>query len=323
MTTAKPTSSLVRVLQIGLLLCLFLSAGVLIYALFIMAPNLPKLTRRAEEAQQKGKEAYESNNFAAAAGRFEKVLELTDTVRQQAESQLQENPSNPDQLKELLGRAQWLKFLALRDRAYSREAERGEHIKTIEDSLSKEPFRSIMFIPSGQERADAMQALRSAASLLPANAEILRETLRSEAMQGEPDQWHWATIRQAATAMLKLQPGDIRAHYMLALYEFEQPIDETAPLKWEARSKDRVHQARIYTVELKKLCKQPLWRVLYLELQTYDWMIRSRSGDLTLEEWKWENNEFRRLLFDPQTGRWPGRSERRDSRSSVNMIPLG
>ena len=120
----------------------------------------------------------------------------------------------------------------------------------------------------------------AATNLLPDDIELVTQGMRTELMLPSIQ---WSQVKGLAEATLKSRPDDVRALYLLARIEFEQPTadDPTKSTPLNKRNSARIRKSLEYLAELKKNAQYPPWRVAFLEAKIHGWTIEDaqRRGE--------------------------------------------
>ena len=299
-----------RLLRLGLLGIIAIG-GAAAAGWFLLGPKSAAQALKSGEASYKaGVEALQEKKGSVAELRFQEAKIFADNAitRIDEDSRAKKNP-NSEQMDEWTsqkGQAFYLKALAQRDEAFAKGFVDGKEIPVSTDTTNDTKFRSFVAVPDPKSRAEAITSLRNAAQFLPKNAEVQYDAVRAEASI-HPITWQPA--HRFSTALLELKPGDLRARYLVARHEFEQPqigINQlTGPPKApDKRSRSRVVDALGHIAKLKEAKDYPLGRTLFLEAQIRQWLAtdyKSRSP-VDLKKAAKELDALNTLLFDAQNG---------------------
>lgn len=253
-------------------------AGYLGYQSFFAGNSPAKQLKLANDAYNRGVEAYGQKNWGEAATRFDEAQLLADKTLDAWKVQVEAKRLPPDQMQELHCRAMWVKAHALRDRAYAKAQVENKPLPEVPDSQYNESFRSFAVIPDGDARLAARNALRGAYATIGADDEfaksVVKEVVRLEVIFPQPD---WKFLEPALRKARELNPNDARANYYLARFEYEQPGDDfVTPTPLAKRSAERVEKARELLAAAKK-AGAPFWRVAGLEAEILDWPVRTAA----------------------------------------------
>jgi predicted Zn-dependent protease len=265
-----------------------------------------KLLARAEATYSQAEKAYEAGDMAKAAQRCEEAVIQTNQVmdRVQVEGKNLDMTSTAavERLRRIEGQAFWIRARALRDGVYAKAALEDTPIPDTHDTTTGQKFRLMLRIPDAQTQGEAVGCLREAARRLTQHKEVLNEALRTELLL-EP--LNWSFIEPIARQLVELDAADARVLYMLARYDFEQPIAERGvyqPTSPDKRSRDRMLKARDFLARAKTAKGYQLWRTLHLEAQIADWLRRQAIKNKKTEEAQQEDALLRSLLLDERTG---------------------
>ena len=254
------------------LLCLG-AAGYIAYLTFWGGSSPARLARSAEQAYQRGLAAEADKNWDLAQQRYDEARLLAQKGLEVLQKLAEAQKIPESDYKTLLGRLNWLKAQAIRDFYYAQAAAEGKPLQEFPDPLVQENFRPFLLIPDQDDRVEAISALRIASSLLKSeDPNVLKEGIRLE-ITLNPIQWKQAEplLREA----LKRDPNDPRAHFFLARYEFDQPLDDgVTPTEDRRKSGERVQRAREHLEQAKKKSIH-YWRTVGLETEILDWTLRT------------------------------------------------
>ena len=278
--------------------------------------------RGGETAYQQGRQAMAVANFPAAQQEFHKALVLTEKLFEELERERGElkeaKPEVVDRFRQKEGQAYWLKMRVLRGHSLAKALAGGKKLPPIEGVAADQPQQLLIkfpvtHLPDDEQRRDAVVALRQAALRLTENEEILREAVAVE-IQMDPLQWHLVQIFAANLLQEKMDPRDDRARYLMARFEYEQPLVNPSdpgtpaqPTPLQRRSRERMLLAVDHLTKLKAVERTPRWRTLALEAQVRAWLVESyrrpesRKPDLEAQE----QQALRAVLFDETTGALP------------------
>jgi Tfp pilus assembly protein PilF len=246
--------------------------------------------QRAERAIKAGEDAYVIGARALEAGDGAGALPSLDEAVLHASQALddleQEQQAMPPGNE--AGRACWLKARALRDQAFAKALASRQPLNLSEDTTTGVKFRHVLAIPDPQARTEAVGCLRQAALRLDEDIDVQQDALRTETTL-QPLEWQ--LVERFSRNLVKLDPSNGRALYMLARFEFEQPARDArtgtfVPRLPEKRGSSRVVLALEHLNQLKKTKAYPVWRTLHLEAQVHSWLRDSyaRHNKPDLEE---------------------------------------
>ncbi len=274
-------------------------AGFLGYKTFFAVGSASRQLKSAETAYAQGLDAYDKKNWNDAATRFDEAKLLAENATQSLKEQAEAGKLPPEEIKSLNEKIMWVKARTIRDQAYAKAQLDGKPLPDAQDQQYKESFRPFALIPDDQARGDAIDALVRAAHQSQ-NPEIIKEVVRSEIVLGRRD-WHIAEpmLRES----LKFDAKDPRAHYYLALLEYDQPKpDNMTPTEREKKAGDRVEKAREH-LAIAKQNGSPYWRTVGLEAEILDWTVRTAAArKLKPDAVASAEQALEQLLFDPQNG---------------------
>lgn len=262
----------------------------------------------ARQAYTEGAAALAAKDGATAKLKFREaqLLAAQSLDRYDQEVRALKNPSREEieQLKQTTGRALYLKVLALRDQAYADALAAGKPLPEPTDSTTGKSIRNVLAIPDVPSRNDAVRSLRMAALRSPDDIEIQEDALLVE-VQMQP--LLWEIVHTIAENVVRKQPDDARALYLLARYDFEQPqIRKEAafapPTPADKRSRGRVEQAQKHIERLKTIKDAPLWRTLSLEAQIHQWLAAAAARQGKEADAEREQKKLATLLLDERTG---------------------
>jgi hypothetical protein len=286
-----------RWLRLGLATLLALVIGVGGF-LFIRSrlTGADKIVQRGERAYGRGMDALEAGDAANAAQQFDEAVLLASKSLDELEKKRQSaHAADVASIAPLEAQAYWLKFRAIRDRAYAQAAAEGKPLQAAFDTSTGKHFRTVLVVPDDKARQEGIGCLRQAALRTPGNAEIQEEALKVEVVL-VPLQW--GLIEKFARNAIAANPQDARAQYLLARFEFEQPATEgkagnTPPDK---RKHDRVVKALEHLNKLKEVDGYPRWRTLYLEAQVRTWLRDQAASKGKPEERDRQDEALRGVL---------------------------
>lgn len=286
----------------------FVLLGMIVFLgwFFFLRGGAESYIRAGEASYTAGLKALNDKDAQTALLRFEEAMlqakRALDAVEQEAKKTASGSPDDLNRLVQMQGRAFWLKAIALRDHAYAKGMAEGKPLSASLDTSTGKTFRSVRAIPDAKIQGEAMNDLRNAAMRLTKsqrNIEVQREALRSELMSS-PLNWNFA--RTFSRNILEIDPDNARALFMLARYDFEQPLlskddpygNPVDPLK---RSRQRTLDA------LKNLDKAmqdkdaPMWRMLDLKTKIHLWLLDDALRNRDEEQVQKQKQIVQKLLF--------------------------
>lgn len=288
------------VLWVLTLLCLG-AGGYIAYLTFWGGSSPARLARAAELAYQRGQAADADKNWDLAQQRYDEARLLAQKGLDALQKLAEDRKISESEYKTLLGQLNWTKARAIRDYYYARAAAEDKPLPEPLDVLLQETFRPFPLIPDVDDRAEAIAAMRIAGAMLKSeDPEVLKEGIRLE-ITLTPILWkHAEPLLQEA---LKRDPNDLRAHYFLARYEFDQPLEDgVTPTDDRRKSAERVQLAREHLEHAKKKPVQ-YWRVLGLETEILNWTIRTAEARrLKPETQAAARRQLEELLFSEPEG---------------------
>src|SRR5262249_37294534 len=130
--------------------------------------------------------------------------------------------------------------------------------------------------------------------------EILKDALRIELARTPID---WNVAEPLLRKVIEKNDKDARAHYYLARFEYEQPIeDHRTAAQLGVRSPERIDKARDH-LGLARQNGSPYWRTVGLEAEILDWPLRTaQARKLKPDAVAAAERVLDQLLFDPQNG---------------------
>lgn len=272
--------------------------------------------KAGEAALEAGLTAFAMQRDADAVQRFHEAQLHADNALQLLAQAVETSP--PPSAEEgqrhsrQEGLAWWLKYRAVRGRSWSQARVEGKTLPPLPAGDLPAEYLARLTpnrLPDDASRQAAIVALREAAMRLPDLVAVQQEAVNFE-MQVEPKQWPIAQI--VASQLRALVPSDERALYLLARFEFEQPLLAVAadglppgsPLPSSKRSRERMRQCLDYLKQLANTAEGQRWRTLYLEAQARHWLVEHsrRPEQPRYDEEQRELAALRRLLFDESGG---------------------
>jgi predicted Zn-dependent protease len=263
--------------------------------------------KSAETAYARGVQAMEAKDAGAAMQAFDEARLRTEKAEEAASRKRLKLDSGSEEAKQndaLAAKIFWLRARAVRDHAYARAMSEQKPLPELPDLSTGETYRNFLAVQDPEGRRDMRSWLLQAAAYDPTNAEVLKNALRTELTAST--QVPWDSVEPLARNIIKLNPKDTRAQYLLARYDFEQPqqkkdghFEPTAP---EKRVTSRVLQAREHLALSKESGNYPLWRTLYLDAALHQWFANHAATIKKDSERDREEQALRVLLFDGKTG---------------------
>lgn len=295
----------------ALILGLVIGGSIQIYYSYQRSANF--YIKAAEGAYGEGIKHWPQSDTQAMTCFHEAILHAENGFKV-LEKERSSGSMSPDQQTLLVkqeGLLYWIKMKALRARCLAKWQSEGKTIPAAEAQGNRHPSLWIgqytpNRLPDETMRQEAVYCLRQAALRLADVLEVQQEAVALE-MQIEPKQWPMAQI--VAQQLLTLEPKDERVHYILARYEFEQPVSANTqqtsqPLPLGKRSRERMQKALEHLVQLKRLETPPRWRTLHLEAEIHQWLLvtaRNPNQRKGQDEQK-ALQALHRLLFADTTG---------------------
>jgi tetratricopeptide (TPR) repeat protein len=270
-----------------------------------------------ERAYARGVRALEAKDVVTAQARFQEALlpalNVLENIQRERESDRQRTDTQMEQDRLLEGRAFWLRARSLRGQALATQLSEGKQIPVTETGEPVEVDQVLMtWIPDPAMQKDAVASVREAAWRIPDSLPIQKAAVDVE-IQYDPARWYWHLIPTYAGNLLKLDPGNERARYLMASYEFMQPVPRPGnpkaipvPSPLSRRSKDRMVKALEHVTKLKEAEGiKSRWRTLYLEAQIHQWLLGYYKSPLNPQSPAQQVQHevaLRTILFDPATG---------------------
>ncbi len=293
------------VLQIVIVLALLAVPGYFVYRHYF-APRADSALEAGESAYDKGTRAYEAKDFATAAVRFDEAAIHAQKAVDSAQAEIKANREPTEQFKQRMvasvANARWLKARALRDAAYARAAAENNPLPLTPDAAAGSSFRDIVQIRDPKVRQEAVQCLELAATSLE-DISVQRMALQL-ALRREP--LAWANVQRLAQNLVRLDPKDSRAYYLLARFDYEQPRankgNVIVPVPPQDRSRARVLDAREHLHNAKKAPNYQIWRTLHLEAQIHQWLMWQYAREGKNSQATQEAQALRSLLLDDAHG---------------------
>jgi tetratricopeptide (TPR) repeat protein len=280
------------------------AAGYIAYLTFWGGSSPARLARAAEQAYQRGQAAEADKNWDLAQQRYDEARLLAQKGLEALQKLAETQKISESDYKTLLGQLNWIKARAIRDFYYAQAAAQDKPLQDFSDPLVQENFRPFPMIPDNDDRAEAIAAVRIASSILKSeDPEVLKEGIRLE-ITLNPILWKQTEplLREA----LKRNPSDPRAHYFLARYEFDQPLEDgVTPTDDRRKSGERVQLAREHLEQAKKKSVH-YWRTVGLEAEILDWTLRTAEARrLKPETQAATRRQLEELLFAEPAGAIP------------------
>jgi Tfp pilus assembly protein PilF len=273
-----------------------------------------------EKSYGEGLRAYDAKDYSKAGQRFDEAVLTARNVlgefEKNRESLGDKSQEEIDMALATEGKAQWLLARGLKGQAFTRLALEGKNVSGETDPTSVEKSTGSLTqynyrdITDETLRRESISALRRAAGRLPDELELQKEALLNETHPGVRGPLYWQAASQFANNVLRQDPTHKRALFLLARFEYEQPIlnferpETSTPAPLVKRSRDRVLKARAQLARLKEEEKPVRWPAVHLEAQIHQWLVnhyRRPEHSKPAEELK-EELALRALLLDEETG---------------------
>jgi predicted Zn-dependent protease len=285
--------------RLVLLLSLAGLCGYVGYLIFRERDPMPPLIEGEKAYLQDGKSLEAQGDFAGAAAKYDQALVYLEHAYKRLNDERGAHGLDEDAAKEAMGKTLKLKAAAIRDKHFAKAAAEGKPLPEMTDSVTGEKFRSINTIPDAKDREEAAGSLRGAAIFfLPKDFQTQLDALRL-ALMTNPMQWD--QIEKFSTAILNIK-DDSRAKYLMAKFDFEQPIQGTSKLTPpEKRSTERVRNALRLIDDVKADRDFPIWRAEYLRAQIHYWFLKQYAGKKD-REYNQELDLLERMLLDNTNG---------------------
>lgn len=295
----------------ALILGLVIGGSIQVYLSYQRTPNY--FIKAAESAYADGMAVWSQNDLQAMT-RFHEAILHSENGFKVLEKERTAGPLTPEQQTLFMkqeGLLYWIKMKALRGRCLAKWKSEGKPIPTVEGQNATTPALWLgkltpNRLPDEAMRQDAVYCLRQAALRLFDVLEVQQEAVALE-MQIEPKQWPLAQI--VANQLMVLAPKDDRVRYLLARYEYEQPVSANAqaisqPLPVGKRSRDRMFKALEHIVQLKQLENPVRWRTDYLEAEIQSWLLQyaRNPNQRKVQDEQKALAALQQLLFDAESG---------------------
>lgn len=307
---------------LSVLLGVALALGLYVGFLFLFPPGEESLLARGEGRYQDGLRYLETGDAERAKSLFAEALtEANKVLERIQERQNQGTDRTSEQIETDLtnaAKAFWLRALSLRGTFVADAILEGKAISP----LGKEPIQSLAsaedinkvpmtLIADPEMQKEAVFATRQAALRLTEDP-VVQDTALLTEIQYLPESWNWDLLPRFAENVLKRDPKDRRALYVLARFEYEQPIPRTGGARGPAvvspigrRTKDRMEKSLEYVSRLKEVeAPEIRWRTLALEAQARQWLLayyRSPAGSSPAQAAE-QQAALRAMLYDPVQG---------------------
>jgi hypothetical protein len=288
-----------------------LGVGYLVFR--INAEALADLPNAAEESYKRGREALEAQDAAKALKNLDEAKGLTEKAGLALDEEKKKakavTPEKEKEWEARQGKLYWLRSQILCDQAFAAALRDGKPINPLRDAFSGGEFRSVAQIPDRDDRFEAINRLRQASGVLTKDLAVQQETLRMELL--EPF-WNWTNIERICRRIINLDDKNLRAHYYLARFDFEQyqegkilndkqePVAAFIPTDPRKRSRDRVNAAGEHLEILRQAPDTLIWRTLALDAQINRWLATDAAA--SGRETRKLDNEYRNLLWNTDTG---------------------
>ena len=293
--------------------------------------------KAGEEAYAAGQEAFDSGDAETAVEQFDRALDhaekaLAELKKARGDQVRVLPPEKAAQLSSAEGRAFWLKARTLLGRELARLRLAGKPLPPLPAAGDQTPPPTldnflVTHIPDDDKRVEAIVCLRQAALRLPAEEAIQRHAMAVEVAMRP---LHWKMIPKVASNLLAIDPDDPRALYLMARFEFEQPVTDFSGPKpvfrstsWDKRSIDRLKKAQAYLDHLTQVEQPPRWRTIYLQARLLQCLRDRYTAGRTYSPVDVVQTEakLRVLLLDPSEGIWP-RAEADENLARLNLSPM-
>jgi len=280
---------------------------------YFYGPKSPaQLLKMGEESYSAGLTALQEENGAVAKVRFKEAdihargaLDAIKEIEKDLKAGRKVRAEMVQELPAIMGKAMFLRAIALRDEAFARAMEEGKKIPETLDTSAGGSFRNFLAIPDNETRKEVIGLLRNAAASLPKEKEVQIDALRVEVSLPPPTAW--GLIHRFATELIKSKPDDARALYLLARFEFEQPqigVNEYTgpPRQMDKRQRTRVLDALAHITKLKEVKGYQPGRTLFLEAQVRQWLLTDYQNRGEVAKAQKERAALETLLFDEKSG---------------------
>lgn len=250
------------------------------YILFLMFqlrdPQTP--AKAGKTLYQEGQALEKQGKYEAAALAYDRSNIHLEHAINRLHSPLNGLPK--EEVEAMAGECLYLRALAIRDKYFAKALAAGHPIPETRDSSTGQMFRNILQIPDPKDRDEAAANIRVAGfHFLKKDYNVHVESLRLELMSSPPQ---WQAIERSCKAILETKPNDVRAKYLLAKYDFEQPqLVSNMPTPSKGRSLERVNQALEYIDDVRNARPDPdnpnfqfpVWRTQFLRAQIHGWLL--------------------------------------------------
>ncbi len=250
----------------------------------------------------RGEQAWQAKDYPVALRSWRQAVEQAAAAQKALDREAKTTPkAAAEKARAPQAEICYLWARSVRDLAFAQAALDGKPLTETLDTTTGETFRSFLSVPDPERRSFAVQMLRTAVQLAPAEPSLLRDALRTELMIAP---FNWQNVHPLAQAIAKAQPGDARALYLLARYEFEQPTGPPSaslpPLL--KRNPDRMAKARELIHQARKTNDVLPWRSLHLEAQIDLWRLQDARRRRQPVEARQAEADLAYLLWDDRVG---------------------
>ncbi|MGF1582513.1 MAG: tetratricopeptide repeat protein [Gemmataceae bacterium] len=288
------------------LIVLLLGTATFVGWYYFFAGGPASYVRAGESAYLAGLKAMEQEkNPESALLRFDETKLQAQRAIQSLEKvvQNQTSLSEEDKVQKtvLLGKANWLRALSLRDGAYAAALAEERPLMLSIDASTGQQFRSIHAIPDKKTREQAIVCLRRSGLILTSSKNVQWTALRSELLLRK---LNWQFVRTFSENLLELEPENPYALFMLAKYDFEQPVTNTKnptgiSTPPNQRQKARVEKALQRATKALTVEGVLPWRTRHLKGMIHEWLAKyaEKRGNEDEADAQW--NQLETMLEGP------------------------
>ncbi len=282
-------------LILGSIACLA-GTGYLAWKTFVQTGGAAADLKKAEEAYAKG-EANLTANPKEAIVQFDVAAMSAENALGRLEADKKGGGVTEDELKKMEGKLHHLVARAIRDRHHAKAQAEGKPVVELTDSVTAEKYRPYTVVPD-PDLSKLSQALDKAFAAAPTNPEVVKDVTRLEL--AKLIGMRWELLDKLLPANLTVNPKDHRAHYFLAVREFEQ--HEVVEQMWQPtppakRSGERMAKAREHLDEAKKN-GSPFWRTVHLDAEIVAWQLEEAKKGRNKSTAEARTKALNALLFD-------------------------